>query len=45
MKRKEYRRPQMRVAELQNSTMLLQTSGVDANRSGYGDAVVLDDWE
>ena len=34
----------MRVAELQNSTMLLQTSGVNANRDGYGVAVELEDW-
>ena len=43
MKRKDYEKPTMKVVKLQHTGMLM-TSGVEASRSGYGQAVE-DDWE
>ena len=43
MKRKDYRKPTMKVVELQHRTMILAGS-VEANRSGYGTAEELE-WE
>ena len=36
MKRKDYQKPTMRVVELQQRTMLLAGSVVDATRGDYG---------
>ena len=38
MKKKDYQKPTMRVVELQQRTMLLAGSVVDATRVDYGDA-------
>ena len=38
MKRIDYEKPTMRVVELQQRTMLLAGSVVDATRDDYGDA-------
>ena len=38
MKRKDYEKPTMRVVELQQRTMLLAGSVVDATRDSYGEA-------
>ena len=38
MKRKDYQKPTMRVVELQQRTMLLAGSVVNATRYDYGDA-------
>ena len=38
MKRKDYQKPTMRVVELQQRTMLLAGSVVDATRGDYGNA-------
>ena len=38
MKRKDYEKPTTQVVELQQRTMLLAGSGVDATRDDYGDA-------
>ena len=44
MKRKEYRKPTMKVVQLQHQCHILAGSGVEANRSGYG-AATEDEWE
>ena len=44
MKRKEYRKPTMKVVQLQHQYHILAGSGVEANRSGYG-AATEDEWE
>lgn len=44
MKRKEYRKPTMKVVQLQHQSHILAGSGVEANRSGYG-AATEDEWE
>ena len=44
MKRKEYRKPTMKVVQLQHQCHILAGSGVESTRSGYGDAEELD-WE
>ena len=38
MKRKDYRKPMMKVVKLQHTQMLM-TSGVESSRSSYGTAV------
>ena len=38
MKRKDYEKPTTRVVELQQRTMLLAGSAVDATRDSYGEA-------
>jgi len=37
MKRKDYEKPTMKVVKLQHTGMLM-TSGVESERSGYGEA-------
>lgn len=44
MKRKDYRKPTMKVFQLQHQCHILAGSGVEANRSGYG-AATEDEWE
>ena len=44
MKRKDYRKPTMKVVQLQHQCHILAGSGVEANRSGYG-AATEDEWE
>ena len=39
MKRKDYRKPMMKVVQLQHQCHILAGSGVEANRSSYGTAV------
>ena len=39
MKRKDYQKPTMNIVKLQQMQMLMTSSGVEANRSGYGEAV------
>ena len=43
MKKQTYQKPAMRVVKLQQQAHLLQASGVQSMRSGYGDAQE-DDW-
>ena len=38
MKRKDYQKPTMQVVKLQHQAHLLQASGVQSMRSGYGNA-------
>lgn len=38
MKRKDYQKPTMQVVKLQHQAHLLQASGVQSMRSGYGEA-------
>ena len=38
MKKKLYQKPTMQVVKLQHQTHLLQASGVQSMRSGYGEA-------
>ena len=44
MKKKDYQKPTMQVVKLQHQTHLLQASGVQSMRSGYGEAQE-EDWE
>jgi len=44
MKRKDYQKPTMNIVKLQHQAHLLQASGVEANRSGYGTAEE-EEWE
>ena len=44
MKKKLYQKPTMQVVKLQHQTHLLQASGVQSMRSGYGEAQE-EDWE
>ena len=38
MRKKLYEKPTINIVKLQQQTQLLQASGVEANRSGYGTA-------
>ena len=44
MKQKVYQKPTMHVVKLQHQAHLLQASGVESTRSGYGEAQE-EDWE